>query len=184
MQELTLRERGREPRGPVPNLRQQIGGRGAGAIFAIERMGEPIRRAHDHGVGRFAANNCRGIDPDYGIMAGGLGGPLNNAIRFDEAIELRQTQRAAIPLERGETARLALPTGFKSEEAQLFFIVPAFIHCEGARRARVSSAVEYSGPGVLASSAARRFIVVSSCSARSRCPALRKARTWIDHASQ
>ena len=52
-------------------------------------------------------------------MAGGIRGPLEDAVRFAEAIELRQMQRAAIPLEGGESARLALSTGFKSEEAQL-----------------------------------------------------------------
>jgi hypothetical protein len=43
---------------------------------------------------------------------------LKNVVRFDEAIELRESQRAAIPLEGGETARFALPTGINSEEAQ------------------------------------------------------------------
>jgi hypothetical protein len=44
---------------------------------------------------------------------------LDNVVRFGEAIELRQSQRAAVPLQRGETARFAFPTGFKSEEAQV-----------------------------------------------------------------
>ncbi len=52
-------------------------------------------------------------------MSRGAGSPFDNVVRFGEAVELRQTQRAAIPLQRGEAARLALPTGFKSEEAQL-----------------------------------------------------------------
>jgi threonine 3-dehydrogenase len=51
-------------------------------------------------------------------VSGSIGSPFDDVVRFDEAVELRQTQRAAIPLERGEAARLALPTGFKSEEAQ------------------------------------------------------------------
>jgi hypothetical protein len=53
------------------------------------------------------------------VVSRGAGGPLDNVVRFGEAIELRQTQRAAIPFESGEAARLAFPTGFNSEEAQL-----------------------------------------------------------------
>ena len=82
-------------------------------------MGEPVRLAHREGAGRIAGNDGGRIDPDDGIIAGGIGGPLNDLIRFGEAIELRQMQRAAIPLEGGESARFALATGFKSEEAQL-----------------------------------------------------------------
>ena len=82
-------------------------------------MSEPVRRAHRSGVRDLAGHNSGRIDPNHRVVPGGFRSPLNNVIRFDEAIELRQTQRAAIPLQRSEAARLAFSTGFKSKEAQL-----------------------------------------------------------------
>src|SRR5581483_2571065 len=64
-------------------------------------------------------NDRRRVDSDHRVLARGGIGPLYNFVRFDQAIELRQLQRASIPLKRGETARFALPTGINSEEAQL-----------------------------------------------------------------
>ena len=81
-------------------------------------MSEPVRRAHGNGVWDLAWHDGGRIDPNHRVVAGGFRSPLNNVIRFDEAIELRQTQRAAVPLQRSEAARLALSTGFKSQEAQ------------------------------------------------------------------
>lgn len=82
-------------------------------------MSKPVRRAHGDSVGHVGGNNGWRVDPDHRIVSRGVGGPLDNVARFGEAIELRQSQRAAVPLQRGETARLAFPTGFNSEEAQV-----------------------------------------------------------------
>jgi hypothetical protein len=124
VQEMKPREGRGEPCGAMPNLRQQIRRRRARAIFTVKRLSQAIGGAHRERGGRFARHNRRRIDSDNGIMAGGIGSPLNDVIRFCEAIELRQSQRAAIPLERGEATRLALSTGFKSEEAQLKVLSP------------------------------------------------------------
>jgi hypothetical protein len=83
-------------------------------------MSKPVRRTHGDGVWDVVGNNGWRVDPNHRIISGGVVGPLDNVVRFGEATELRQTQRAAIPLQRGESARLALPTGVNSEEAQLF----------------------------------------------------------------
>ena len=98
--------------------RRQVRGRGPGAILAIQRLSEPVRRAHSNGSGRLRDDSWR-VNPNHRIVPGSVASPFDNVIRFGEAVELRQTQRAAVPLQRGEAARLALPTGFKSEEAQL-----------------------------------------------------------------
>jgi hypothetical protein len=92
-------------------------------VLAIKRMSKPVRRTHGDGVWDVVGNNDWCVDPDHRIVPGGVGGPLDNVVQCGEAIELRQTQRAAIPLERGEAARLAFPTGFNSEEAQVSSIV-------------------------------------------------------------
>ena len=119
MQEAKIRQRGRKPGGAIVKRRRQVRGRRAGAILAVERMSKPVRRTHGDGVRDVVGNNGWRVDPDHRIVSGGVGGPSNNVVRFGEAIELRQSQRAAIPLQRGEAARFALPTGVNSEEAQV-----------------------------------------------------------------
>jgi hypothetical protein len=123
MQEAQIRQRRRKPRGAMPHRRRKIAGRGSGAVLAVERMSQPIRRTHGDGVRDVVGNNGWRVDPDHRVVAGGVGGPMDNVVRFGEAIELRQSQRAAVPLQCGEAARLAFPTGFNSEEAQGVFIL-------------------------------------------------------------
>lgn len=85
-------------------------------------MSKPVRRTHGNGVRDVVGNNGWRVDPDHRVVAGGVGGPLDDVVRFDEAIELLYAQRAAVPFQGGEAARLAFPTGFNSEEAQVYLL--------------------------------------------------------------
>src|SRR5580692_7728631 len=103
----------------MPDREREAGGRRSRMVLAIERMSKPIRRTKGSGVWGVDGHHGWRINPNHRIVSCGVGGPLYNIVRFVEAIELRQSQRAAVPLQRGETARFAFPTGFESEEAQL-----------------------------------------------------------------
>jgi threonine 3-dehydrogenase len=84
-------------------------------------MSKPVRRTRGSGVWGVDGHDGWRVNPDHRIVSRGVGGPLDNVVRFGEAIELRQSQCAAVPLQRGETARFAFPTGFESEEAQVSY---------------------------------------------------------------
>ena len=119
MQEAQIRKLRRKPCGPMPDREREIGGRWSSVVLAVKRMSKPIRRTKGSGVWGVGGHDGWRVDPNHRIVSRGVGGPLDNVVRFVEAIELRQSQRAAVPLQRGETARFAFPTGFESEEAQL-----------------------------------------------------------------
>jgi hypothetical protein len=87
-------------------------------------MSKPVGRTKSDRVRGVNGHDGWRVDPDHRIFSRGVGGPLDNVVRFVEAIELRQSQRAAVPLQRGETARFAFPTGFEPEEAQVFSLYP------------------------------------------------------------
>jgi len=103
----------------MPDREREIGGRWSSVVLAVKRMSKPIRRTKGSGVWGVGGHDGWRVDPNHRIVSRGVGGPLDNVVRFVEAIELRQSQRAAIPLEGGESARLALPTGVNAEEAQV-----------------------------------------------------------------
>ena len=82
-------------------------------------MCKPVRRTKGSCVWRVDGHHGWRVNPNHRVVSRSVGSPLDDVVRFVEAIELRQSQRTAVPLQRGETARFAFPTGFESEEAQL-----------------------------------------------------------------
>ena len=112
MQEAQIRKLRGQPCGPMPNRERDWWAK----VLAIERMSKPVRRTRASGLrGEVGASipitaSFPAVSAAHWIMSSGS----------VEAIELRQSQRAAVPLQRGETARFAFPTGFESEEAQVF----------------------------------------------------------------
>jgi hypothetical protein len=103
----------------MPDREREAGGRRSSVVLAVERMSKPVRRTKGSVVWGVHGHYGWRIDTNHRIVSRGVGGPLDNVVRFVEAIELRQSQRAAVPLQRGETAQFAFSTGFESEEAQV-----------------------------------------------------------------
>jgi hypothetical protein len=63
-------------------------------------------------------NHERSVDADSSMLRRLSLHPSQDVVRMGEAIESRQMQRAAVPIEGCNAAGLALPTEVNSQEAQ------------------------------------------------------------------